>query len=143
MSASHLDHAPATAPEDMVPSLDARIADALGTVYDPCSMAAKNPLSIVDMGLILGWNLDAEMNLTVKMCVTGPTCFMGPKMMEAARQELAKISELRAVSIELDPTVFWDETKMTAEGQRQRQAWVSRAKRARPQQWRELVRTDA
>jgi metal-sulfur cluster biosynthetic enzyme len=119
--------------------LDQAIAAALHQVCDPCSIAANAPLSILDMGLILGWEVDDEMNLVVRMCITSPSCTMGPHMVRGAESLLAQIPGLRSARVEIDPAVFWTPEQMTRSGRdtlsTRRSASVERAG-IRPQQWR-------
>ena len=123
----------------MTPELDQAIAAALQQVCDPCSIAANAPVSILDMGLILGWEVDDEMNLVVRMCITSPSCTMGPHMVRGAESLLARIPGLRSARVDIDPAVFWTPDRMTPFGQdtlsMRRSASVERAG-ARPQQWR-------
>jgi metal-sulfur cluster biosynthetic enzyme len=121
------------------PRHDEQIRAALGRVYDPCSLAVNNPLSLIEMGLVRDWHLDAGGALRVRMCVTSPNCMMAPKFLEASRLELSKIEGLASVHVEVDPTVFWTPELMTDEGRRSTRLRRARSRRAapvRPQQWR-------
>ncbi len=119
---------------------DQEIRDALGRVYDPCSLAVNNPLSIVDMGLVRGWRLEPDGAIKVIMCVTGPGCLMAPKFVGAAREQLAQLPFVRSVEIEVDASVLWTPEQMTEGGRALQRARHARARRlapVRPQQWRE------
>jgi metal-sulfur cluster biosynthetic enzyme len=122
-------------------SRDAQIERALDRIYDPCSLAANNALSLVDMGLVRDWQVDDEGNLSVRMCVTSPSCLMAPTFLEAARVELAKIDGIGTVRVDVDASVFWTEDLMTERGKRLARERRERAgqARARPQQWRETA----
>lgn len=129
--------------EEHDPRFDDQIRAALGRVYDPCSLAANNPLSLIDMGLVRDWRLDAQGNLCVRMCVTAPSCLMAPKFLEAARVELRKIEGIGAVAVDVDPSVFWTPELMSDAGkalEARRHARSRRAAPVRPQQWREMSR---
>jgi metal-sulfur cluster biosynthetic enzyme len=120
---------------------DQQVRRALHRVYDPCSLASNNPLSLIDMGLVREWELDDERNLQVRMCVTSPSCMMAPTFLEAAREELRKIEGIGTVTVEVDVSVFWTEDLMSERGKRLAQIRRGRGigtARARPQQWREL-----
>lgn len=123
----------------MTDTRDAAIRQALDQVCDPCSIAANAPVSIIDMGLVRGWSVDAEDNLVVRMCVTSPSCTMGPHMVRAAERLLAAIPGLRSARVEIDPAVFWTPGDMTRRGRdlldARRSASLAKAKVA-PQQWR-------
>jgi len=125
------------------PRFDEQIRAALGRVYDPCSLAANNALSLIDMGLVREWRVDEHANVHVTMCVTAPSCLMAPKFLEAARQELRKIEGIGSVEVEVDPTIMWTPDLMTATGKRLDRMRHARARRlggVRPQQWRETER---
>lgn len=128
--------AAAAAPE----AHDEQILAALHEVYDPCSLALNNPLSIVDMGLVNGWRLDADGALRVTMCVTGPGCLMAPKLTGAAREQLLELPFVRTVDVEVDASVMWTPDLMTDRGRELQRVAHRRARdvvAVRPQQWRE------
>jgi len=124
----------------VTPSTDEAIRNALHQVCDPCSIAARAPVSILDMGLVRGWTIDEDGNLVVSMALTSPSCTMGPHMMRAAEQLLAAIPGVASARVEVDPTVFWTPAEMTEAGravlERRRENSLAAAA-ARPQQWRE------
>ncbi len=82
------------------------ISAALAGVYDPCSIAAGRPMSLVDMRLVTGWSLDDGV-LTVTFCVTFAGCTMAPHFTEAARVELAKLPGVRDVVTVVDTAHVW------------------------------------
>jgi len=115
-----------------------QVRRALDRVYDPCSLALNNPLSIVDMGLVREWHQD-DGTMTVTICVTGPGCMMAPKIIDAAREELERLDFVNSVDIRLDPSVLWTEDMMTDRGRRLQELRHKRAhtvSEVRPQQWR-------
>jgi metal-sulfur cluster biosynthetic enzyme len=124
-----------------IPSdLEARIKEALHRVVDPCSIAARAPVSLIDMGLVVDWSLDEGANLRVRMCVTSACCTMAPHMVRVAELELSKIPELSSVQVEVDGTVFWTPEMITSRGQavlNARREMSMAATGVRPQQWRE------
>lgn len=105
--------------------LEGAINTALAGVYDPCSIAAGRPTSLVDMGLVTDWALD-EGVLTVTFCVTFAGCTMAPHFTEAARVELAKLPGVRDVVTVVDTAHVW-----TPRG--------AIPMRGAPQAWRERV----
>ena len=86
--------------------LDDDVTAALSGVFDPCSIAAGRPTSLIDMGLVTGWTFDAG-NLNITFCVTFAGCTMAPHFVEAARDELAKIAGVREVVTHIDTTHVW------------------------------------
>ena len=123
--------------------LDGEIRTALDKVCDPCSIAANVPLSILDMGLVRGWSIDAELNLRVDMCLTSPSCTMSPYMVKAAETLLSSIDGLTSVRVEVDPAVFWTPDDMSEKGRHileGRRAASLRQVEAVPQHWRSGAR---
>jgi metal-sulfur cluster biosynthetic enzyme len=122
--------------------LDRQVNDALGRVYDPCSVAVNNPLSIVDMGLVRDWRVDDEGHISVVMCVTGPGCMMFPKFIDAARNELTKLDFVSSVEVRMDLSVLWTEDLMTDRGrqlQNQRHRRTYEISPVQPRQWRKAT----
>jgi metal-sulfur cluster biosynthetic enzyme len=127
----------------MSSSLDEAIRAALHQVCDPCSIAANAPVSILDMGLVRGWSVDAECNLVVRMALTSPSCTMGPHMMRGAEELLSAIPGLKSARVEVDAAMFWTPAELTENGravlESRRRASLASAN-VRPQQWRERTR---
>lgn len=127
----------------MSSALDDRIRDALHQVCDPCSIAANAPLSIIDMGLVEGWEVE-DGHIVVTMCVTSPGCTMGPNMARAAEALLSCIDGIESACVEFDPGIFWSPDKMTDQGKDmlaiRRQQSLARAQ-VKPQQWRQTAVT--
>lgn len=126
----------------MTEPLDAEIRAALHKVCDPCSIAASAPISIIDMGLVRGWSIDADGNVVVQMALTSPSCTMGPHMMRGAEELLAAIPGVKSARVDVDPAVFWTPAELTDVGRAvldtRRSASLDRAG-VRPQQWREAA----
>lgn len=89
------------------PAIDAAIRDELRQIYDPCSVAAGRPQSVLDMGLVLDWTLSDSGELEVRFCVTFPGCTLAPHFLEAARERLAAISGVAAVRTWVDTSHVW------------------------------------
>jgi metal-sulfur cluster biosynthetic enzyme len=109
--------------------LDASIRAALSTVFDPCSVAAGRPLSILDMGLVPGWELDGT-TLRVRFAVTNGLCTMAPHFVEAARAALMALPGIDAVESSIDASFNWSPELIDAPPPPMRgkpQAWRSRA----------------
>jgi metal-sulfur cluster biosynthetic enzyme len=106
---------------------EAAIEAALRTVHDPCSVAAGRPQSVVDMGLVTGWHLDADGVLDVTFAVTFAGCTMAPHFMAAAEAELAKLPGVSAVRTKVDTQFVWTPERMRN---------PARALVGEPQAWR-------
>lgn len=126
----------------MTVTLDDQIAEALGSVYDPCSLASNAPVSIIDMGLIKSWTVDDAGNLHVTMCVTSACCTMAPNIVRGAVAALTAIPGIKAAEVQIDPSVFWTPDSMTERGRetlrRRREQSLAHTKTT-PQQWRQQV----
>ncbi|WP_376703071.1 iron-sulfur cluster assembly protein [Mesorhizobium sp. ISC25] len=126
----------------MTGTLDDQIAEALGSVYDPCSLASNAPVSIIDMGLIKSWTVDDVGNLHVTMCVTSACCTMAPNIVRGAVAALTAIPGIKAAEVKIDPSVFWTPDSMTERGRetlrRRREQSLAQTKTT-PQQWRQQV----
>jgi len=87
----------------------------LGRIHDSCSVAAGRPMSVVDMGLVLGWRLGADGVLAVEFCVTWGGCTMAPHFMGAAERDLAGLPGVAQVVTRIDHDHVWDERAMRTE----------------------------
>lgn len=105
--------------------IDDAVGAALSRVYDPCSVAAGRPQSLIDMRLVTGWTY-ADGVLDVTFCVTFPGCTMAPHFTEAARVELLKIDGVREVRVTVDTSHIW-EPQPLAPLTGKPQAWRKRA----------------
>jgi metal-sulfur cluster biosynthetic enzyme len=110
------------------------IEEALGRVYDPCSVAAGKPRSLIDMGLVLGWHVTGPGRLHLDLCVTFTGCTMAPHFIEAARRELLQLEGIEAVDIEVDTSFFWTPDRMSPDPEP-----PAGAEPPEPQAWRRRV----
>jgi len=90
---------------------------ALERIYDPCSVATRSPLNIVDMGLVRAVDVDEESKLTVSICPTSPSCMLMASITEGAEKELRTIEEAAEVEVTIDAEFFWTPEAMTERGQ--------------------------
>lgn len=63
-------------------------------------------MSVVDMGLVLGWRLEAGV-LHLTFAVTWPGCTMAPHFVEAARDALAGLPGVERVEAAVDTGFAW------------------------------------
>ena len=112
-------------------TLNAAVRAALAGVFDPCSVAAGRPLSLVAMGLFLDARLEGG-TLHVRFAVTFAGCTMAPHFLHAAEAELAKLPGVARVTATVDPTHVWLPDPLTAA-----------PLRGRPQAWRDVARSTA
>ncbi|HKG39264.1 MAG TPA: iron-sulfur cluster assembly protein [Conexibacter sp.] len=121
--------------------LDEQVQAALAGVYDPCSVACSTPLSIVEMGLVLGWEYDAETRvLQLDMTVTSPGCFMVRNIIEAVERRFEPLEAVKRVVVRMHNDRVWTPAMMSDSG---RETLAVRRREAvariglEPQQWRE------
>ncbi len=94
-----------------------RLREAFKNVYDP-----EIPISIWDLGLIYGIDVDDSGKVRIRMTLTAPGCpivtFLLYQVQEAAYRALADVEGISEVSIDLVFDPPWDPTRMTEEGKR-------------------------
>lgn len=90
---------------------DEAITAALNGVFDPCSVAALRPLGLVDMGLVLGWELRGTA-VNVRICLTSGDCLMAPHFIEGARDRLLALDGIDSVEIAIDHDFLWSRDRM-------------------------------
>ena len=110
---------------------DATVRTALAGVHDPCSVAAGRPLSLVDMGLLLSWRIEAG-TLHATFAVTFAGCTMAPHFLAAAEVELRKLPGVEHVIATVDTGFAWTPDLMPA----------PTPMRGTPQAWR-IATTDS
>ncbi|MEE4155238.1 MAG: iron-sulfur cluster assembly protein [Erythrobacter sp.] len=108
-------------------TLDDRIRSMLNSIHDPCSIAAGRPTGLIDMGLVLGWEMEGR-SLCVRFAVTFAGCTMAPHFTEAARTALGAFEEFDRVETRVDTNHVWE-----------RPASLRIALEGKPQAWRERV----
>jgi metal-sulfur cluster biosynthetic enzyme len=90
---------------------------ALERIYDPCSVATRSPLNIVDMGLVREVEVDGDHNVRVSICPTSPSCMLMASITEGAEKELRSIEGAARVEVTIDADFFWTPEAMTDRGQ--------------------------
>lgn len=90
---------------------------ALERIYDPCSVATRSPLNIVDMGLVREVEVDGEHNVRVSICPTSPSCMLMASITEGAEKELQTIEGAARIEVKIDADFFWTPEAMTERGQ--------------------------
>ena len=80
-------------------ALEAKIIEALRTIYDP-----ELPLNIYDLGLIYRLTLDAANAVKVEMTLTAPGCPVAGDIVAAVKRVVEAIPEVPRVEVKL----VWD-----------------------------------
>jgi nitrogen fixation NifU-like protein len=106
--------APAPAPPAASPTgrlTEAAVLEALRPVVDP-----EIGLSIVDLGLVYGADVDAaKRHVTVRMTLTTPACPYGPMLFEQARQAAKRIPGVEEAVVVLVWEPPWDPKTMASD----------------------------
>src|SRR5664279_3650732 len=100
----------------IAPALEQEAWEALERVFDPCSVATRSPLSIVDMGLVRDVIVDEDANVSVSICPTSPSCMLMASITEGAENEIRKIEAVSEVSVSIDAEFFWTPEAMSESG---------------------------
>lgn len=118
---------------------EAAVRAALDAVVDPCSVAAGAPLSLAEMGLLRGVEVDGGA-VRVSIAVTGPGCMFLGLLLSSARDAVAAVPGVRSVDVALDTAAVWDPSWLapsaaSALDSRRRTTLALTA--VRPRQWEE------
>ncbi len=79
--------------------LEARICDALSTVYDP-----EIPVNIYELGLIYNVDIDAGANVAIEMTLTSPACPVAGSLPGEVETRVREVDGVSEVKVEL----VWD-----------------------------------
>ena len=110
----------------------------LGEVYDPCSVAAGAPLSVVDMGMVTDITVN-DGHVSVALRPTSPMCTMIACIMEAVNDRVAGLDGVKAVDVRSDCSTMWTEACLTSAGRAKiaaRRAQSRKEVPVSPQAWR-------
>ncbi|MGB5260059.1 MAG: SUF system Fe-S cluster assembly protein [Gammaproteobacteria bacterium] len=91
-------------------SLEARIIDAMRSVFDP-----EIPVNIYDLGLIYGLDINADADVSVRMTLTAPGCPVAGILPEQVANAIRAVDGVNAVQVELVWDPPWDQDCMSDE----------------------------
>jgi metal-sulfur cluster biosynthetic enzyme len=114
------------------------IEAAIARVDDPCSIAAKAPLNIFELGLVRSWDVDPDGDAHVVISPTSPSCILIGSIMEGVKKRVGEVPGVRSVEVELDGETFWTEDLMSEAGRQKldaRRQGSMRRVPVRPRQW--------
>jgi probable FeS assembly SUF system protein SufT len=88
--------------------------ETLKSIYDP-----EIPVNIVDLGLVYECSIDPARpgDVAIRMTLTAPGCGMGPVLVEEIKQRLARLPNVRHVTVDLVFDPPWSRDMMTEEAQ--------------------------
>lgn len=113
------------------------ILHALGSLYDPCSLATSRPVTIVELGLVRSVSVSAAGTVTLTLVTTSPGCLFYAQLSEAVRDTINALPGVHSVEILLDTSTAWTPADMTVELQAARRDGLLAATGVRPRQWKE------
>jgi len=93
-------------------------------IVDPCSESRGIGNDIVDMGLIDSIEIEDD-EVTVLMRLTSPACHMVSYFNREVETRVETLDGVESVTLETDSGLSWDESKMTPDGRRRREEYVS------------------
>ena len=119
------------------------IEAALHTVFDPCSVQASAPLSVIDMGIITGIAIEPEGLVRIAVRPTSPWCTMIGGIMQGVEDQVRKVAGVHEVVVDIDRTSFdWSEADLTPRGREILEATRARSRavvQPRRRQWQERI----
>lgn len=116
------------------------IRAALNQVDDPCSIAARAPLSIVELGLVRSWSLDDDGQVDVTVSPTAPSCVLIASIAAGIEGRVGAVDGVTGVRVHLDTETVWLQEMMTGPGRAKlahRRTTSLRSVPVRPRQWEE------
>jgi len=122
----------------MSAALEQEVERAIALVDDPCSIAARAPLNVFELGLVRSWSVDADGDVRVTLSPTSPSCILIGSIMEGVEQRVGAVPGVRSVTVELDGETFWTPQLMSEDGQRKlasRRAGSMRRVPVQPREW--------
>jgi metal-sulfur cluster biosynthetic enzyme len=115
------------------------VTEALGRVFDPCSLSAGAPLSVVDMGLITELTVDDAGVVTIAMRPTSGMCTLIAGIMTDVEETVARVPGVSGVRVSLNGDTTWTETDLSENGRRILEARRQRSRAevpVRPHEWK-------
>ena len=91
-------------------AIEARIVDALKTVYDP-----EIPVNIYDLGLIYKIDVKDDATVDIDMTFTAPTCPAADFILEDVRQKVDALDGVKAATVNLVFEPAWDQSMLSEE----------------------------
>jgi FeS assembly SUF system protein len=88
--------------------IEARVVDALKTVYDP-----EIPVDIWELGLIYGIEVSPEHDVTVRMTLTSPSCPAAEQIPPEVEQKVGAVEGVRSARAEIVWEPMWTKDLMS------------------------------
>lgn len=97
------------------PLTEERIRSVLNDIIDPCSVAARAPAGLDDMGLVGSVEIRPGADgatVSVTIGTTHPFCMMAAIFMNEANRRIGELAGVRDVNIALDHGEIWTPSRM-------------------------------
>jgi len=88
--------------------LEARVIEALKTVYDP-----EIPVDIWELGLVYGIDVSPENDVTVRMTLTSPSCPAAEAIPPEVEQRVAAVDGVKSARAEIVWEPIWTKDMMS------------------------------
>ncbi len=102
----------------MSPPDESAIRAVLNTITDPCSIAARTPMGLDDMGLIGDVTIipgEDGARVSLSVSVTHPFCMMAAVFMNEANTRVSAMPGVAAVDVRFDTAEVWTPARMKPE----------------------------
>jgi metal-sulfur cluster biosynthetic enzyme len=122
--------------------LHAAVEMAMRAVYDPCSVAARAPLDIFEMGLVRSWDVADDGTVAVTISPTAPSCVLIGSIIQGVEQRVGDVPGVTGVVVHVESETFWTEELMSEQGREKLHLAHERSRAAapvRPRQWQETA----
>ena len=96
--------------ETLTPPTDEELLESLRGVEDP-----ELHMSIVDLGLVYGVEIDEDRRVTVDMTLTSPACPVGPMLQGLIFHKLQQMEGVEDVEVNLVWNPPWDPRTMASD----------------------------
>ena len=90
--------------------MEARVIEALKTVYDP-----EIPVDIYELGLIYDVQISDDADVKVVMTLTTPNCPVAESLPAEVREKVAGVENVKSVDLELTFEPSWNKDMMSEE----------------------------
>lgn len=114
------------------------IEAAIARVDDPCSIAARAPLNVIELGLLRDVQLAGDGQVHITISPTAPSCVLIASIADAIETRVGAIEGVTAVHVHVDTDTVWLPELMTARGRDKlssRRAGSRASVPVRPRQW--------
>lgn len=123
--------------------LEEKVRRALAAVFDPCSVAANAPLSILDMGMVTSLEVGEDGGVSIAIRATTLMCTLIACIGEAVEKAIREVPGVTVVEVRIDGAASdWTEASMTEAGRRilaERRRRSLEISPVRPQAWRDRL----